>query len=76
MKKKFTIASLLFTSFSFFAQQQIGNSEMELWDNVGTANEEPTNWNSFKSAQGGFTSFASQQLQRSTAIRSGATGQY
>jgi hypothetical protein len=49
---------------------------MELWDNVGQATEEPTNWNSFKSAQGSLTSFASQQLQRSTLIRSGATGQY
>lgn len=76
MKKKFTIASLLFTSFSFFAQQQIGNSDMELWDNVGQATEEPTNWNSFKSAQGSFTSFASQQLQRSTSVRTGASGQY
>jgi hypothetical protein len=76
MKKKFTIASLLFTSFSFFAQQQIGNSDMELWNNVGQATEEPTNWNSFKSAQGSFTSFASQQLQRSTSVRTGASGQY
>lgn len=75
MVKKFTIACFLFTSFSFSAQQ-IGNSDMELWDNVGQASEEPTNWNSFKSAQGSFTSFASQQLQRSTSIRPGATGQY
>jgi hypothetical protein len=75
MAKKFTIACFLFTSFSLSAQQ-IGNSDMELWDNVGQATEEPTNWNSFKSAQGSLTSFASQQLQRSTLIRSGATGQY
>ena len=75
MMKKVTIASFLFTSFSFFAQQ-IGNSNMESWDNVGQASEEPTNWNSFKSAQGSFTSFASKQIERSTAIRTGATGQY
>jgi hypothetical protein len=70
--------ALLFTSFSIsFAQaQQIGNSDMELWDNVGQATEEPTNWNSFKTAQGAWTSFASQQLQRSTSIRPGASGQY
>lgn len=73
--KKVTIASFLFSSFSFFAQQ-IGNSNMESWDNVGQASEEPTNWNSFKTAQGTFTSFSSQQLQRSTAIRTGASGQY
>ena len=75
MMKKVTIASFLFSSFSFFAQQ-IGNSNMESWDNVGQASEEPTNWNSFKSAQGSFTAFASKQVERSTAIRSGATGQY
>jgi hypothetical protein len=74
--KRITIAGFLFTSFSFFAQQQIGNGNMESWDNVGQGTEEPTNWNSFKSAQGSFTSFASQQLQRSTSIRTGATGQY
>lgn len=73
--KKVTIASFLFSSLSFFAQQ-IGNSNMESWDNVGQASEEPTNWNSFRTGQGSFSSFASQQVQRSTAIRSGATGQY
>jgi hypothetical protein len=76
MEKIITISTLLFTCFSFVAQQQIGNSDMELWENIGQAAEEPTNWNSFKSAQGSFTSFASQQLQRSTAVRTGATGQY
>ena len=75
MMKKVTIASFLFTSFSFFAQQ-IGNSNMESWDNFGQASEEPTNWNSFKTAQGSFVSFGSQQLEQSTSIRSGATGQY
>lgn len=49
---------------------------MEAWDNVGASTEEPSNWNSFKSAQGGFTGFASQQIQRSTAVRPGATGAY
>jgi hypothetical protein len=71
--------TLLYFTLSFFhtqAQQQIGNSNMESWDNVGQSSEEPTNWNGFKSAQGDFTSFASQQVQRSTSIRSGATGAY
>jgi hypothetical protein len=73
--KKITFLLLSF-SFSFAQAQQIGNSNMELWENVGQASEEPNNWNSFKTAQGSFTAFASQQLQRSTAIRSGASGQY
>ena len=76
MVRNITIAGFLFTSFSFCAQQQVGNGDMELWDNVGAANEEPSNWNSFKSAQGSFTSFASQQIQSSTSIRIGTTGQY
>jgi len=75
MKKIITSSSIIFTFFSVFSQQ-IGNSNMELWDNVGQANEEPTNWNSFKSAQGSFTWAGSQQIQRSTNIRTGATGQY
>jgi hypothetical protein len=74
--KKFTFLYLSL-SFSFAqAQQQIGNSNLESWDNQGQATEEPTNWNSFKSAQGSFTSFGSQQVQLSTSIRSGATGAY
>lgn len=78
MKKSLRISTylLFFTASSLVAQQQIGNGNIESWDNIGTSNEEPSNWNSFKSAQGGFTGFASQQIQRSTAIRPGATGQY
>ena len=74
--KKITFLYLTLV-FSFAeAQQQIGNGNMESWDNVGQSSEEPTNWNGFKSGQGSFTSFASQQVQRSTSIRSGATGTY
>ena len=75
MKNFYTLFLAFFTVSSINAQQ-IGNGDMELWDNLGQANEEPSNWNSFKSGQGNFVSFASQQIQRSTLIRSGATGQY
>ena len=74
--KKFTLNILVFASFGTFAQQQIGNSNMESWDNVGQSTEEPTNWNSFKTGMGGLASFGSQQVARSTSIRSGATGTY
>ncbi len=67
---------LIFSSIFSSVAQQIGNSDLELWENVGSSTEEPTNWNSFKTGQGNFTSFASQQVQRSTSIRSGASGQY
>ncbi|MBM3452846.1 MAG: hypothetical protein FJX84_06865, partial [Bacteroidetes bacterium] len=67
MKK---ITFLLFSfSFSFAQGQQLGNSDMELWENVGQATEEPDNWNSFRTAQGPLTAFASQQIQRSTLVR-------
>ncbi len=76
MIRKVTISAILISSFTLSAQQQIGNSNMEAWDNVGAQTEEPTNWNSFKTAEGSLSSFGSQQLQRSTSIRSGATGSY
>jgi hypothetical protein len=76
MKKTFTFCFIAFSLSSLFAQQQIGNSNMEAWDNIGAATEEPTNWNGFKSASGGLSGFASQQVFRSTAIRSGASGMY
>ncbi len=74
--RKITLNILLFTSLGTFAQQQIGNSNMESWDNVGQSTEEPTNWNSFKTGTGGLSSFGSQQVARSTSIRSGASGTY
>ncbi|MFM7644837.1 MAG: hypothetical protein ACKO5N_08630 [Sphingomonadales bacterium] len=60
---------------SFFAQQ-IGNSGFENWDNLGSNQEEPTNWSSFKTASGSLASFASKQVERSTSVRSGASGSY
>lgn len=76
MKKKLFITSFgLFTLFSSFGQQ-LGNSDMESWENVGANNEEPINWNSFMTATGGLSGFASKQVQRSTAVRPGATGLY
>ena len=76
MKNTLTFCFIVFSLSSLLAQQQIGNSNMEEWDNIGAATEEPTNWNGFKSASGGLSGFASQQVFRSTAIRSGASGMY
>lgn len=78
MKKSLRISTylLFFTASSLVAQQQIGNGDLEAWDNVSTTSIEPSNWNSFKTASGGLSGFASQQVWRSTAIRPGATGQY
>ncbi|MEY4288099.1 MAG: hypothetical protein RLZZ30_187 [Bacteroidota bacterium] len=74
MKIKFTLISIIFTSLTY--AQQIANSNMESWDNLGLTTEEPTNWNGFKSGTGGLVSFGSQQVEQSTAIRANATGMY
>ena len=58
MKNTFIFCFIAFSLSSFFAQQQIANSNMEEWDNIGAATEEPTNWNGFKSASGGLSAFA------------------
>ncbi len=59
-----------------FYAQQIGNSGFENWDNLGSNQEEPTNWSSFKTSTGSFAAFGSKQVERSSTVRSGATGAY
>jgi hypothetical protein len=76
MKNTLTFCFIVFSLSSLLAQQQIGNSNMEEWDNIGAATAEPTNWNGFMTASGGLSLLASQQVFRSTAIRSGASGMY
>jgi hypothetical protein len=60
------------------AQPTINNSGFENWDNLGQATEEPTDWNSFKTASGSpfLLTFAAQQVARSTQTRPGSTGTY
>lgn len=74
--KKFTLSIALLYGMYGNAQTQIGNGNMEAWENVGQSTEEPTNWNSFKTGTGSLSSFGSKQVQQSTSIRSGATGSY
>lgn len=50
MKTIFTLFIGLTTSFLTFSQQQLQNGDFESWDDVGTAEEEPTNWSSLKTA--------------------------
>ena len=52
MKKTLLLITALAGTLSGFAQTQIGNSDMELWENVGSSTEEPNNWNSFKTGTG------------------------
>ena len=76
MKKTLLILSLAAGFSGAYGQTQVGNSNFEQWDNVGGSSAEPTNWNSFKTASGGLSGFAAQQLNRSSLVRSGASGQY
>lgn len=69
------LLSVILLSSSFHAQQ-IGNAGFENWDNLGSNQEEPTNWSSFKTATGSFAAFGSKQVERSSNVRSGATGTY
>lgn len=50
MKTLFTLFIGVTTSFFIFSQQQLQNGNFESWDDVGTAEEEPTNWSSLKTA--------------------------
>lgn len=76
MKKSILIISAIAFVSGAFSQQQLGNADMEAWTNLGSQTEEPTNWNSFKSASGSMAWAASQQIQRSTSVRPGSTGTY
>ena len=75
MKKIYTSFFAILCSLAAFGQQ-IDNGSMEEWDNLGSINEEPSNWNSFMTASGGLSLFASKQVEQSTDIRSGASGMY
>lgn len=69
----------IFSFSMFFApifSQQIGNSDLEQWENVTAPTEEPVNWNSFKTGSGNFAGFANKQIERSTNVRAGASGLY
>ncbi len=74
--KKITLLFGLFLTTTSLAQTQIGNSDLEQWENVAAPTEEPNNWNSFKTGSGSFAGFANKQIERSTSIRAGATGMY
>ena len=63
------------------AQTQLVNGGMEAWDNAGTANQEPQQWNSFMSANctlsfGLCGTAQAQRIERSTDVRPGSTGTY
>lgn len=79
MRKRILLIALLSASTTY--AQQIGNSDLESWDNLGSSSEEPTNWNSFKTADCTLGSIIcgiaqNQQVSRSTDVRPGSIGMY
>ncbi len=50
MKKVTVILALIGFYFVGIAQQQIENGDFEAWENQGSAEEEPVNWSSLKTA--------------------------
>ena len=74
--RKITLFFSLSLAFIYSAQTQIGNSDLEQWENVGAPTEEPVNWNGFKTGSGNFAGFANKQIERSSNVRAGASGMY
>jgi len=82
--KNMKLVTLLFTGFFMLgisqistAQTQLNNSGFEDWENVGSATEEPLEWNSFKTASGTLAYlYGSKTIAQSTVKRPGSTGTY
>lgn len=76
MKKILLSLSLLTLTLHANSQTQIGNSSFESWETSTNEIAEPVNWNSFRTASGGYNLFAGSQMNRSTNVRPGSTGIY
>ncbi len=81
MKIKLILFTILITflfSGKTKAQTIINNGGFENWDNLTSTSIEPTNWNSFMTADAsGLTALAkAQRLNRSTVVRPGTSGTY
>lgn len=74
MKRTLLTFSAIVSLTMGWAQTQIGNSGFENWEAIGS-NEEPVNWNSFMTATGSFSNYASNQIQSSSDVRPGSIGQ-
>lgn len=73
MKRTLLFSISLCASMAAIGQTQIGNSDMEIWEDLGSPTEEPQNWSGIKSASGSsiLISFAPQAITQSTDTRTG-----
>lgn len=76
MKKAILTLSLCIIAVFMFAQSTVNNAGFEAWDGLGGTSEEPQSWNSFKTANGTWSTFAQQQINRSNLFRPGSVGTY
>ena len=81
MKKNIVVILLLLLAYNLKAQNfrareqgQLYNYDFEEWVNVGTKNEEPYHWHSFKTSTGPFSYLLMQQIEPHKATRPGSTG--
>jgi len=73
---KISFLSIFFIiAFTANAQNQVSNAGFELWENVATNEDEPVNWNSFRTNAGTYATVArAKQVDKSSDIRPGSTG--
>lgn len=76
MNKLFLSISALLVAGAVIAQPQIDNSGFEGWDNMGTNNREPVEWNSIKTGGGNASTPNAFVVDRSTTVRPGTGGIY
>lgn len=69
-----TLALSLIAALPLIAQPQLDNPGFEAWQNVGTGTEEPTEWSSVKTSDGGtlINNLAPQMVWRSSDAHSGS----
>lgn len=72
--RRLTFAFPLLISLPLLAQPQLDNPGFEAWQNAGTGTEEPTEWSSVKTSDGGtlINNLAPQMVWRSTDAHSGS----
>ena len=77
-KKLLVILFILVLSLEAKSQEyeQLYNYDFESWVNVGSRDEEPYHWHSFKTSTGPFHYLLMQQVERHEATRPGSKGKY
>ena len=80
MNKILLTISILIFALNIEAQEndyiQMPNYDFEEWNHIGTKNEEPYRWHSFKTSTGPFHYLLLQQVERHEATRPGSNGKY